>query len=121
MDGRVIYPGCAGSFGAALDVYQVQFKKAWNYKMKTYLSICFVIIAILFTSAFCLAGQEKKHICFKIIDADRDGKVTFQEFEQFFDDAKDKFASIDLNGDGILSHDEYHQSLGHGAKRKSKK
>ena len=83
--------------------------------MKTFFSICFAIIAIFFTSAFCLAGAEKNHICFKIIDADKDGKVTFQEFKQYFDNDKEKFAAIDLNGDGNLSHAEYHQSLGHGA------
>ena len=62
--------------------------------MKTYFSICFVIIAILTTSAFCLAGAEKNHVCFKIVDADKDGKVTFQEFKQFFDDGKEKFGAI---------------------------
>ena len=86
--------------------------------MKTYLSICFIAVTILATSAFCLAGEEKHHICFKIVDADKNGKVTFQEFKHFFDNDKEKFAAIDLNGDGNLSHDEYHQSLGHGAKRK---
>ena len=85
--------------------------------MKTYFAICFIIVTILTTSVICLAGAEKKHICFKIIDADKDGKVTFQEFKQYFDDAKEKFAAIDLNGDGNLTHDEYHKSLGHGAKR----
>lgn len=53
-----------------------------------------------------------------MIDQDNDGKVTFQEIEQFFDNAKERFAAIDLNADGNLSHDEYHQSLGHGAIRK---
>ena len=81
-------------------------------------SICFVIIALLISSTFCLAGAEKNHICFKIIDADKDGEVTFQEFKQYFDNAKEKFSAVDLNGDGNLSHDEYHQSLGHGVQRK---
>ena len=57
----------------------------------------------------------KKHICFKSIDANRDGRVTFEEFKKFFGEDQRKFDATDLNSDGKLSHDEYHKSLGHGA------
>jgi hypothetical protein len=41
--------------------------------------------------------------------------VTYQEFEKVFGNDKAKFQAIDDNNDGILSHSEYHKSLGHGA------
>ena len=74
-----------------------------------------VVIAIFISNAYCLGNEEKSHICFKSVDADKDGKVTFQEFKKIFSDDKVKFETIDLNDDGKLSHDEYHQFLGHGA------
>ena len=80
---------------------------------------CFLMFIVLITfftlNTFCLGNEEKGHICFRVIDADKDGKVTFQEFMKVFGDDKGKFNKIDLNDDGNLSHDEYHQSLGHGA------
>ena len=51
--------------------------------MKTVLSICCATITILFGGAFCPAGAEKNNICLKIVDAYKDGKVSFQEFKQF--------------------------------------
>ena len=60
-------------------------------------------------------NEEKRHICFKYVDTDKDEKVTYQEFKKIFGDDKTKFKAIDLNDDGKLSHDEYHQFLGHGA------
>ena len=83
--------------------------------MKTCFLICIVAVTILISNSFCLGDEEKNHICFKSIDADKDGKVYFQEFKKYFGDDEIKFEEIDLNGDGYLSHDEYHQSLGHGA------
>ena len=83
--------------------------------MKTCFLMYIVAITILISNAFCLGNEEKNHICFRSIDADKDGKVYYQEFEKFFSDDKAKFEEIDLNDDGYLSHDEYHQSLGHGA------
>lgn len=83
--------------------------------MKICFLIYFIVITISISSAFCLANEEKKHICFKFVDENKDGKVTFQEYKKFFDYDKGRFDAIDLNGDGILSHDEYHRSLGHGA------
>jgi len=55
-----------------------------------------VVITIFISNALCFGNEEKSHICFRAVDADKDGKV-------------------DLNDDGKLSHDEYHQFLGHGS------
>lgn len=74
-----------------------------------------MIIATSSISALSMASEEKGHICFRIIDSDKDGKVTFQEFEKYFGNDLEKFKAIDLDEDGTLSHDEYHQSLGHGS------
>ena len=82
--------------------------------MKNFVLKCLVIIMFM-SAALCYGIEEKKHICFRVIDADKDGKVTFQEFKKFFGDEKAKFDAIDLNNDGKLSHAEYHKSLGHGA------
>ena len=76
---------------------------------------CLVLIAILGSLSVCYGNEKKGHICFRAIDADNDGTVTFQEFNKIFGENKKQFDEIDLNGDGKLSHDEYHESLGHGA------
>ena len=76
---------------------------------------CFLFLFILILSMPCGAEEKKGHVCFRQIDANRDGAVTFEEFEVFYGKDKEKFNSIDLDKDGRLSHDEYHKSLGHGA------
>ena len=85
--------------------------------MKKFLLLCLVIMTIFFSNMYCLAKEEKDHICFRTVDEDSDGKVTLEEFMKAFGDNKDKFEAIDRNNDGNLTHDEYHQSLGHGAKK----
>jgi hypothetical protein len=76
-----------------------------------------LMAAIMLTSpaSLCGADERKDHICFRTMDADSDGKVTFQEFEKYYGDDKGKFNSADLNQDGRLTHDEYHNLLGHGS------
>ena len=59
--------------------------------------------------------QFLDHICFRAIDSNKDGSVTLQEFEKFFENGKEKFNEADLDKDGKLSHDEYHSMLGHGS------
>ena len=83
--------------------------------MKTCFLIYIAVITVFISSSFCLADEEKKHICFKSIDANKDGRVTFEEFKKIFGKDQQKFDATDLNSDGKLSHDEYHKSLGHGA------
>ena len=83
-------------------------------RMKKSYVLCLVLIAILGSLSVCYGNEEKGHLCFRVIDADKDGAVTFQEFNKYFGENKKQFDEIDLNSDGKLSHDEYHESLGHG-------
>ena len=73
------------------------------------------VLAMTFLCPLSTANEEKKHICFRRIDSDKDGKVTFQEYKKYFGDDMEKFKVIDLDNNGTLSHDEYHTSIGHGA------
>ena len=83
--------------------------------MKKCLFICLVFTTFLTFNTLCFGDEKKDHICFRSVDADKNGKVTYQEFEKVFGNDKAKFQAIDDNKDGILSHSEYHKSLGHGA------
>ena len=56
----------------------------------------------------------KELLQWRIMDSDKDGHVTFQEFEKYFGIDHEKFKEIDLNKDGKLSHNEYHKFVGHG-------
>jgi hypothetical protein len=48
-------------------------------------------------------------IHFHELDADGDEAVTWEEFKQRFPDTtKDVFNAVDLDGDGIVDHDEWH-------------
>ena len=84
--------------------------------MNKLLLLCLVVGIISISNNFCFAEEKKDHICFRAVDKDKDGKVTFQEFIKIFGENKKRFETIDLNDDGNLTHDEYHQYLGHGAK-----
>ncbi len=66
-----------------------------------------------------VAEEQPGHICFRKIDADQDGKVTFDEFAAYFGNREKMFRAGDANGDGWLTHDEYHDFVGHGAPGKS--
>jgi EF hand len=80
------------------------------------ITVFLLIILISMTSAnFCLANEKKNHTCFRIVDSNKDGEITFQEFEKFFGNDTERFKKADLNKNGRLSHDEYHELLGHGS------
>ena len=72
-------------------------------------------ICIVFSGSLALAGENKDHVCFRVLDANQDGQVTMQEFEQVYKDDADRFKAADADKDGKLTHDEYHDSLGHGS------
>lgn len=89
--------------------------------MNKILLLCFVVVTIFILNNSCFAEEErshnkKDHICFRTVDEDKDGKVTFQEFMKVFGEDKKKFEAIDQDDDGNLSHDEYRQSLCREAK-----
>ena len=83
--------------------------------MKSCLIVFPIMLFLMAFSAFSLAGEKKDHICFHTVDADKDKKVTFQEFEKYYGNNEEHFKRIDRNNDGVLTHEEYHESLGHGA------
>jgi len=82
--------------------------------MKT-ITILLISIFLTFSVALCFAGENKDHICFRVLDSNKDGVVTFHEFEKFYKNDKEKFNKADVNKDGKLTHDEYHNILGHGS------
>ena len=61
------------------------------------------------------ADDKKDHICFRALDADRDGLVTLAEFAKYYQNDEAKFKAADVDQDGKLTHDEYHDLLGHGS------
>ena len=78
-------------------------------------AIVFIYIILISPVTFSLADENKDHICFSALDSNKDGFVTFEEFEQAYDKDKEKFNMADGDKDGKLTHDEYHDLLGHGA------
>jgi Ca2+-binding EF-hand superfamily protein len=77
-----------------------------------------IVLIALFTTAsvtLCRADEAKDHICFRTLDTDKDGMVTFQEFEKSYENEKEKFDQADEDKDGKLTHEEYHDLLGHGS------
>jgi len=76
-----------------------------------------LLICVFLTSSItlCFADENKGHICFRVLDVNKDGMVTFHEFEQFYKNGEEKFNKADVNKDGKLTHDEYHNILGHGS------
>jgi len=81
---------------------------------KTTVFLLMILISIA-SANFCLAKDKKNHTCFRIVDSNKDGEITFQEFEKFFGNDTERFKKADLNKNGKLSHDEYHRFLGHGS------
>ena len=83
--------------------------------MKTLIAVMIIAMSITTTAAFSLADEQKGHVCFRVVDTNRDGVVTFEEFKEVYGDEQEKYTSADQNKDGKLTHDEYHVMLGHGA------
>lgn len=78
-----------------------------------------VLVAMLLGwTGLTVAAEEGEHICFRHVDADQDGIVTFAEFSVHYGQDELKFKTVDADGDGQLTHDEYHAALGHGAAEK---
>jgi len=84
--------------------------------VKSVFMICLTAAAIFILAPLCFSmEQEKGHICFYTIDSNGDNRVSFKEFVKYLGDDRERFTSIDRNQDGELTHEEYHDSLGHGA------
>lgn len=83
--------------------------------MKRSITTLTVVLTLACAPILSWAAESKDHVCFKVLDADRDGMVTFTEFETVYGDDQATFDAADGDQDGKLSHDEYHRMLGHGA------
>jgi Ca2+-binding EF-hand superfamily protein len=59
--------------------------------------------------AYKIADAEKYNAHFGNMDPNQDGKVGWTEFKAHFPKADEKaFAAIDVNKDGAIDHDEWH-------------
>jgi hypothetical protein len=82
--------------------------------MRILIAALIVTIALATSVAPGWASEKKDHVCFSVLDSNEDGVVTYPEFEKVYGDEKVKYAAADLDNDGKLTHDEYHDLLGHG-------
>ena len=56
-----------------------------------------------------ITNAESYNAHFGNMDPDKDGKVSWQEFKAHFPKTDEKaFSAIDLNKDGAIDHDEWH-------------
>lgn len=83
--------------------------------MKKTAIVLLITIFLILSVALCLADKNKDHVFFRILDSNKDGNVTFQEFEKYYGNDHEKFNKADMDEDGKLTHDEYHHFLGHGS------
>ena len=83
--------------------------------MKKTATILLITIFLILSVAICLADENTDHVCFRVLDSSKDGNVTFQEFEKYYGNDQKKFNKADMDEDGKLTHDEYHDLLGHGS------
>jgi hypothetical protein len=67
-----------------------------------------------------LPDPESYVACFRDIDTDGDGTVTWEEFKGHFSQAEPRvFEILDVNEDKAVDHDEWHTfEEAHGAKHK---
>ena len=78
-------------------------------------AVVLAALSLALASPWSLADEKRDHVCFRTLDADQDGRVTFQEFEEYYGSDPSPFKAADADQDGTLTHEEYHGLLGHGA------
>ena len=83
--------------------------------MKKTVTVMLIFILLTSSAALSLADEKKDHVCFRVLDSNKDGEVTFKEFEKFYENENEKFKDADKDEDGKLTHEEYHNILGHGS------
>jgi hypothetical protein len=116
-------------FANPLTTLRITFKESpdgmkWNLytfwtiaevTMERWIAILTTVFIMTCALSPSLASENKNHVCFKVLDADRDGLVTFSEFQTVYGDDRTTFDAADKDRNGKLSHDEYHTMLGHGS------
>lgn len=83
--------------------------------MKKTFAVLLLACFLTIPAAVIWADEEKDHVCFRVLDANDDDVVTFEEFEKVYKDGQKSFDRADEDKDGKLTHDEYHTILGHGS------
>jgi Ca2+-binding EF-hand superfamily protein len=83
--------------------------------MKKTATALLITIFLILSVAICLADGSRDHVCFRVLHSNKDGNVTFQEFEKYYGNDQKKFNKADMDEDGKLTHEEYHNILGHGS------
>jgi Ca2+-binding EF-hand superfamily protein len=83
--------------------------------MQKTVTVLFITIFLTLSVALCLADENKDHVCFRVLDSNKDGYVTFEEFDKHYGNDREKFNKADTDEDGKLTHDEYHHILGQGS------
>jgi len=80
--------------------------------MKQFIRFWLALFVLISPLSFCFADDSAEdHICFKRIDSNHDGIVTFKEFEKFYEKDLKKFQKMDQDSDEKLTHDEYEEYL----------
>lgn len=69
-----------------------------------------IVALLLFVSASAVTATEGDHLCFSLVDANGDGTVNREEFDEHYDNPN-LFGLLDANGDGSLSHEEYERGM----------
>ncbi|MGD8901473.1 MAG: hypothetical protein PVF39_15410, partial [Desulfobacterales bacterium] len=68
--------------------------------MKKTATALLITIFLILSVAICLADESKDHVCFRVLDSNKDGNVTFQEFEKYYGNDQKKFNKADMDEDG---------------------
>ena len=85
-----------------------------KYVLSSVLSLALVMFAATDAFAFCSKGNsnhsDKKQCSMDKLDANRDGKVTFEEFKSAHDERmQQRFSRMDVNGDGVITEEDRQQ------------
>ena len=83
--------------------------------MKKSIATVLITTFLITSAALCRADEKKDHVCFRVLDSNKDGLVTYQEFTKIYGDDREAFNKADEDKDSQLTHDEYHTMLGHGS------
>ena len=72
------------------------------------IALCLVLAPL----GFQAMADEEDHICFSVVDADKDGEATMDEMKKAYPDMdQEKFGKMDSDGNGTVDHMEYEEAM----------
>ena len=85
-----------------------------KYVLSSVLSLALLMFAATDAFAFCSKGNSnyagKKQCSMDKMDANKDGKVTFDEFKAAHDERmQQRFSRMDADGDGVITEEDRQQ------------